>query len=103
MRAPAVSSARAGTIIAATSRPPTSARPRRASARDLDRTLLADDGHLDLAGEGHLVGDLLGDLRRELHRPQIGHVLLDVDAHLASALHREGALDAAEAVADALE
>src|SRR5687768_15398716 len=70
----------------------------------LDGFEVADDRHLDLAGEDHLVGDLARDLARQLDGAEVVDLpLADVDAHLAAALHGDGAGDAAEARADALE
>src|SRR4051794_37846011 len=72
--------------------------------RVLDRARLADHRDLDLARVGQVVLDLLDDVPREAGRGEVVDLLgTDQDPDLAAGLDRERALDAGEALGDALQ
>src|SRR5690349_2062207 len=76
----------------------------RRSAGELARPHLADHRHLDLARISHLALDLAGDVARQHHGLVVADPRrLDEDADLATRLHGERLLDAAERVRDSLQ
>src|SRR5436305_4275992 len=74
------------------------------SLREVNRTRLADDRHLDLAGVFDLLLDVARDLVRHQRRPLVVHLLgLDDHADLAARLHRIDLVDAVVTASDLLE
>src|ERR1039457_798830 len=74
------------------------------SAGQLNGLEFANDGYLDLSGEGHLARNDLRDVGREFGGASVAHALfLDVDANLASALNGEGLGNTAKTPRDVLD